>query len=107
MTPVQLTCKLIESALGELSERAEKMRDDVFLAAHAAAHEQARSAVVDIVAAVLEREHWRRIAVQGEEHAHSFVKSGAEVRTARISATRSRVQISAGIRAYLTSLRDW
>ena len=64
-----------------------------FLAAHFMA------ATPITAARIRMQEHlWRRIALQGEEHGHSFVKNGAEVRTARIAATRSRVQVSAGIR---------
>jgi urate oxidase len=45
------------------------------------------------------QEHlWRRIAVAGQEHAHSFVKSGGELRTVRITASRTGVQVKAGIR---------
>lgn len=60
MSPAAFARKLIENALGELAERVEAMPDAEFLAAHQAAHDEPRSATVDIVAAVLEREWWRR-----------------------------------------------
>jgi len=60
-TPAWRFCaSLIENALAELSERAEKMSDISFLSEHAAAHDAGRSPTIDIVAAVLEREWWRR-----------------------------------------------
>jgi urate oxidase len=45
------------------------------------------------------QEHlWRRIPVAGAGHAHSFVKSGGELRTARVTATRAGVRVQAGLR---------
>lgn len=60
MTPTTFAVRLIENALGELSERVEAMDDATFLAAHRQIHAEPRSATIDIVAAVLERELWRR-----------------------------------------------
>ncbi|MER9237354.1 hypothetical protein NKI56_36400 [Mesorhizobium sp. M0622] len=45
-----------------LAEAVERMPDDRFLAEHQAAHDEPRSPSVDLVAAVLERERWRRVA---------------------------------------------
>jgi hypothetical protein len=50
----------IEQSLACLAEAVERMADDRFLAEHQAAHDAPRSATVDVVAAVLEREWWRR-----------------------------------------------
>jgi urate oxidase len=40
---------------------------------------------------------WERISVGGREHAHSFVKSGDEKRTTRVSATRDEASLESGI----------
>ena len=40
---------------------------------------------------------WERISVGGREHAHSFVKSGDEKHTTRVSATRDGVSLESGI----------
>jgi hypothetical protein len=50
----------IDHALGCLSEAIERMPDDRFLAEYQAAHDAPRSASGELVAAVLEREWWRR-----------------------------------------------
>jgi urate oxidase len=45
------------------------------------------------------QEHlWQRITVNDRTHDHSFSRAGAEVRTARVTATASAVQIRAGVR---------
>lgn len=45
------------------------------------------------------QEHlWRRLTVNGSEHDHSFTRAGGEVRTARVTVTKSGAQVSAGIR---------
>ena len=45
------------------------------------------------------QEHlWRRIAVDGHEHDHSFVRAGGEVRTTRVTATAGTVSVRSGIR---------
>jgi urate oxidase len=45
------------------------------------------------------QEHlWRRLRVDGDEHTHSFVKSGNEVRTARVTAAGGGVRVRAGVR---------
>lgn len=54
------TATWIGQALAALAEAIERMPDDRFLAEHRAAHDEPRSATVDLVAAVLEREWWRR-----------------------------------------------
>jgi hypothetical protein len=50
----------IDQSLACLAEAVERMPEAAFLAEHAAAHDGPRSASVDMVAAVLEREWWRR-----------------------------------------------
>jgi urate oxidase len=40
---------------------------------------------------------WTRIAVNGESHPHSFIKSGNEKHTTRINAARDNVTIESGI----------
>lgn len=50
----------IDQALGCFAEAVERMPDDRFLAEHEAAHGAPRSPSVDLTAAVLEREWWRR-----------------------------------------------
>ncbi|ESW91720.1 hypothetical protein X773_01185 [Mesorhizobium sp. LSJC285A00] len=50
----------IDQALGHLAEAVEQMPDDRFLSEHQAAHDEPRSASVDMVATVFEREWWRR-----------------------------------------------
>lgn len=50
----------IDQALGHLAEAVEQMPEATFLAEHQAAHDAPRSASVDMVASVLEREWWRR-----------------------------------------------
>jgi urate oxidase len=40
---------------------------------------------------------WTRLGVGGEPHEHSFIKSGDEKHTARISATRERATVESGI----------
>ena len=45
------------------------------------------------------QEHaWRRIAVNGQEHAHSFTQGSADVRTAQVTTTSSGIEIKAGIK---------
>lgn len=45
------------------------------------------------------QEHlWRRIPVAGKEHDHSFMRAGSELRTARVTAFKDRVEVRAGIR---------
>ena len=61
MTPAYLSAAAwIDQALGCLAEAVERMPEPQFLAEHQAAHDAPRSASVDAVAAVLEREWWRR-----------------------------------------------
>lgn len=60
MTATELTIRLIDHARTELAERIERMPDVEFLDQHAAIHAEPRSATIDIVAAVFEREYWRR-----------------------------------------------
>ncbi|MER9309795.1 hypothetical protein NKI51_10795 [Mesorhizobium australicum] len=60
MTAYRCTAVWIDCALGHLAEAVERMPDDRFLAEHQAAHDEPRSASVDMVAAVLEREMWKR-----------------------------------------------
>lgn len=50
----------IDQALGCFSAAVERMPDATMLAEHRAAHDEARSGSGDLVAAVLEREYWRR-----------------------------------------------
>lgn len=52
----------IDQSLAHVAEAVERMPDDRFLAEHQAAHDEPRSPSVDLVAAVLEREWWRRVA---------------------------------------------
>ena len=45
------------------------------------------------------QEHlWRRIGMSGGEHAHSFVRAGSELRTARVTTFHDRIEVRAGIR---------
>ncbi|MER8846915.1 hypothetical protein [Mesorhizobium australicum] len=61
MTPAYRSAAVwIDQALGCLAECVEKMPEHVFLAEHQAAHDEPRSPSVDLTAAVLEREWWRR-----------------------------------------------
>jgi urate oxidase len=41
---------------------------------------------------------WTRVEIGGEPHRHSFISSGEEKRTARISATREGAKVEAGIK---------
>ncbi|TPK42626.1 MULTISPECIES: hypothetical protein [unclassified Mesorhizobium] len=50
----------IDQSLAHVAEAVERMSDDRFLVEHQAAHDEPRSLAVDMVAAVLEREWWRR-----------------------------------------------
>jgi hypothetical protein len=50
----------IDQSLACVAEAVERMPDDRFLAEHQAAHDAPRSPSIDMVAAVLERELWRR-----------------------------------------------
>lgn len=50
----------IDQTLGCFAEAVERMDEARFLAEHQAAHDAPRSASVDMVATVLEREWWRR-----------------------------------------------
>lgn len=50
----------IDQALGCLSEAVERMPETQFLIEHAAAHDAPRTPAGDVVAAVLEREWWKR-----------------------------------------------
>lgn len=60
MTATEFTCRLIDHALSELAERMEWMPDVEFVDQHTAIHAEASTPTIDIVAAVLEREYWRR-----------------------------------------------
>jgi hypothetical protein len=61
LTPAyRSTVAWIEQALAAFAEAVERMDDVVFLTEHQRAHDEPRSATVDIVAAVLEREYWKR-----------------------------------------------
>jgi hypothetical protein len=60
MNAVDFSRRLIEHALAELSERVERMPDVEFIDEHARIHAEPRSQTGDLVAAVLERELWRR-----------------------------------------------
>ena len=65
----------------------------VFLANHFLKAAPINSARIKI------QEHlWRRITVDGVEHAHSFAGGGGEVRTTRVSANASGMDIRSGIR---------
>lgn len=50
----------IDQSLACVAEAAERMPDDRFLAEHQAAHDEPHSPSIGMVAAVLEREWWRR-----------------------------------------------
>jgi hypothetical protein len=60
MSVSAFTLRLITHALAELAERIEKMPDATFLSEHQAVHDEVRTPAIDMVAAVLEREWWRR-----------------------------------------------
>jgi len=60
MTAYRSAAVWIEQSLVCLAEAVERMPEDRFLAEHAAAHDGPRSASIDMVASVLEREWWRR-----------------------------------------------
>jgi len=44
---------------------------------------------------------WARIEVGGKPHRHAFVRAGAELRTAEVTATRSSVEVASGLRSLL------
>lgn len=60
MTAAGLACRLVDSALGELAERAQQMSDDVVADELEAILTSGRSAGSDLVAGILERERQRR-----------------------------------------------
>ncbi|SFP98252.1 hypothetical protein SAMN03159463_05309 [Mesorhizobium sp. NFR06] len=61
MTPAYRSAATwIDQALACLAEAVERMDEAQFLQEHQAAHNAPRSASVDAVAAVLEREYWKR-----------------------------------------------
>jgi hypothetical protein len=61
MTPAYRSAAVwIEQSLAYLSEAVERMPEATSLAEHQAARDAPRAASVDMVAAVLEREWWRR-----------------------------------------------
>lgn len=60
MMVAEFTCRLVDHALAELAERLASMPEVEFLDQHTAIHAEPRSATVDIVAAIFEREYWRR-----------------------------------------------
>ncbi|HEX6064598.1 MAG TPA: urate oxidase, partial [Longimicrobiales bacterium] len=65
----------------------------IFLAQHFMKAAPITSARVKI------QEHlWRRIAVDGREHDHSFARAGGEVRTTRVTASAHGVHVRSGIR---------
>ncbi len=61
-------------------------------------HHFLRAAPITSARIKLQEHLWRRIAVYGKEHEHSFVRAGQEVRTARVTVSGSLVVVRAGIR---------
>lgn len=45
----------------------------------------------------LEQDAWKRIAVEGKDHPHSFVSEGAHKHTTTVTATRDEVHLTGGI----------
>jgi urate oxidase len=57
-----------------------------------------KSAPIEKARIKIQEHMWRRIPVAGEDHDHSFVRAGSEVRTARVTISGDRVDVRAGIR---------
>jgi urate oxidase len=57
-----------------------------------------QSAPIENARITIHEHLWRRIPVSGEQHDHSFVRAGSEVRTARVTVFGDRVEVRAGIR---------
>lgn len=76
-----------QQPLGEIEEFGQRLAD----------HFLSRSAHVSWARITISQNGWRRIQVDGEEHAHSFIQAGEDRRTAAIHQDRSGVTVTAGI----------
>jgi urate oxidase len=60
-----------------------------------------RNAPITAARVTITEHLWTRLRVNGQEHEHSFTRTGGEVRTARVRRTAERAQIRSGVRGLL------
>ena len=76
-----------QQPLGEIEEFGQRLAD----------HFVSRNAHVSWARIIISQNGWRRIQVDGEEHAHSFILAGEDRRTAVIHQDRASVTVTSGI----------